>query len=419
MLPFGPTPLTNDVEVRRILDVPFPNDSATVSFQLKYPANSQLVAVVSDSTGFGSGGTSVAALVTTSSDASCFNSTTQVSPDFVFSIDPANQLVQCEDTRIWWDNSTVQGTPNFLGIIPGGQSFAVPETNITNVVSEGTGFTWIPSIRGGTTLILVGGDNRGNGSAGSTLILVSSGIDNDISCLSDTSPSSTAGDPAGGAYPTGNGGWTGRSSGGTSVGAIVGGVLGGLAFVIACILLLWVFRRRQRRQKRTTKLSVDLINEDEDDGAPRTMRHNELPQNYQPEPYMVPIPDSTASELDDDLSVRSPLTAAGTRTSYYGRAETPDRLSAVGFGGVGAGAGVGGGSSAGRKGGAPKAMRAVNIIQHQDAGPNNKADGEEPVETIELPPAYTMVKTSTTSGGPPGASTSFGNGNEAGGPRRC
>src|ERR1700678_4520285 len=64
---------------------------------------------VSDSTGFGSGGTSVAALVTTSSDASCFNSTTQVSPDFVFSIDPANQLVQCEDTRIWWDNSTVQG----------------------------------------------------------------------------------------------------------------------------------------------------------------------------------------------------------------------------------------------------------------------------------------------------------------------
>jgi hypothetical protein len=64
-------------------------------------------------------------------------------------------------------------------------------------------------------------------------------------------------------------------------------------------------------------------------------------------------------------------------------------------------------------------MRAVNIIQHQDAGPNNKADGEEPVETIELPPAYTMVKTSTTSGGPPGASTSFGNGNEAGGPRRC
>ena len=74
------------------------------------------------------------------------------------------------------------------------------------MASEGTGFTWQPSLRGGTTIILVGGDNRGNGSAGSTTNLVSSGVENDISCLSDTSPSSTAGSPAGGAYPTGNGG---------------------------------------------------------------------------------------------------------------------------------------------------------------------------------------------------------------------
>lgn len=39
------------------------------------------------------------------------------------------------------------------------------------------------------------------------MILVSSGFQNDISCLSDTSPSSTAGSPAGGAYPTGGGGF--------------------------------------------------------------------------------------------------------------------------------------------------------------------------------------------------------------------
>ena len=68
--------------------------------------------------------------------------------------------------------------------------------------SEGTGFSWLPSIRAGTTLILVGGDNRGNGSAGSTTNLVSAGINNDISCLSNASPSSTAGNPAGGTYPT-------------------------------------------------------------------------------------------------------------------------------------------------------------------------------------------------------------------------
>ena len=47
VLPSGPTPLSSGVEVRTILDVPFPDDSTTVSFQLKYPAFSQLVAVVS------------------------------------------------------------------------------------------------------------------------------------------------------------------------------------------------------------------------------------------------------------------------------------------------------------------------------------------------------------------------------------
>jgi len=47
VLPSGPTPLKNNLEVRRILDVSFPSDSTAVTFQLKYPANSQLVAVVS------------------------------------------------------------------------------------------------------------------------------------------------------------------------------------------------------------------------------------------------------------------------------------------------------------------------------------------------------------------------------------
>ena len=47
VLPNGPTPLSSGVEVRRILDVPFPEGSRSVSFKLDYPALSQLVAVVS------------------------------------------------------------------------------------------------------------------------------------------------------------------------------------------------------------------------------------------------------------------------------------------------------------------------------------------------------------------------------------
>jgi hypothetical protein len=99
-------------------------------------------------------------------------------------------------------------TPNFLGVIPGGQSFIVPESNITTLTPLTSGFTWNPSIRAGTTLILIGGDNRGNGSGGSTTYQVQAGPENDISCLSNFSPSSTAGNPAGGTL-TGSGTPTG------------------------------------------------------------------------------------------------------------------------------------------------------------------------------------------------------------------
>jgi hypothetical protein len=47
VVPFGPTPLPNNVEVRKILDLPFPGNSTSLSFQLSYPENSQFVVVVS------------------------------------------------------------------------------------------------------------------------------------------------------------------------------------------------------------------------------------------------------------------------------------------------------------------------------------------------------------------------------------
>ncbi|PPQ69887.1 hypothetical protein CVT26_014150, partial [Gymnopilus dilepis] len=350
-----------------------------------------------DSKAFGSGGTSVAAQVTSSGDASCFDSSKSVQPDFVFSIDPPNQIVQCQDTRLSWDPSTVQGTPNFVGVIPGGQSFAIPQGQITTIQSEGTGFSWTPSVRAGTTLILVGGDNRGNGTGGSFFNVVSAGINNNGSCLSNSSPSSTPGSPAGGSYPTGTGSNTGNSTDGTkhsNTGAIVGGVIGGLAAFIIFLVLLWFFRRK-RKQKRIMKERPDLLNDDEDEGTATghggtSTRRNELPQYYQPEPFLVPDPTvegsttGTATGTDDPES-RRPLST--TTTSFYTRATTPDQASgsASGYGGY-----------TGRKGGAPRPMRAVNIVQHEDAGPSvpppedGEGDKEEP-ETIELPPAYTAV----------------------------
>ena len=192
---------------------------------------------------------------------------------------------------------------------------------------------------------------------------------------------------------------TSGSSGAANVGAIVGGVVGGLAFVVACVLIVWALRRRQNSQRRTKKLSTNVIDADDDDDAPRAMRENELPQNYQPEPFMVPIPAPTPTEFDDEFGSGRPL-SSGTRTSFYTRSDTPDMASTLHGPGPGVTT-VAGSSGVGRKGGAPKPMRAVNIIQHHDAGPSNNGEGEEPVETIELPPAYTMVRTSGGSGGPP------------------
>ena len=87
-------------------------------------------------------------------------------------------------------------TPNFLGIIPGGQSFVVPEGTITTDSTTGTGFSYQANLRAGTTFLLMGGDVQGNGTGGSVTYIVGLGND-DGSCLSNNSPSSTPGTPAG------------------------------------------------------------------------------------------------------------------------------------------------------------------------------------------------------------------------------
>jgi hypothetical protein len=110
LVPVGPSPLANNIEVRTIVNIPIRGCGARLS---AYVTNiihlTYHDAQVSDSSAFGSGGTSIAAQVLSSDDTTCFNASASVNPDFVFSIDPPNQIVQCSPTRLWWDNTTVQG----------------------------------------------------------------------------------------------------------------------------------------------------------------------------------------------------------------------------------------------------------------------------------------------------------------------
>ncbi|THG96633.1 hypothetical protein EW026_g5230 [Hermanssonia centrifuga] len=378
ILPFGPSPLANNTEVRKIFQSNFTGDSTSHSFLLSYPESSQFVAVVSDSTGFGSGGTSGAVAVLSSNDSSCYNVNQGVQPDFFYSLVP-NSLTQCAATRIWWDPTAgVQGTPSFQGVIPGGQSFIVPQGSLTTVAEQGLGFNWSPSVRAGTTMVFVASDDRGPGTGGSSTYIVNFG---DNGCLNDQSPSSTAGNPAGGSYPTStSGAGIGNSdTHHTDVGAIVGGVIGGLVGLVSILLIVLFFIRRNRFHKSQNSRPVDLLNDQEGDGEP----DGNLPQYYRPEPFIVPDP-TVSSSYGGDPETR---TTTGLRPSLDGRSrysgttadllrpDTPDRSATSGS------------TAYMRKSPAPPSFRPVNIIQHDDAGPS-----EDAPETIELPPAYTHIK---------------------------
>ncbi|KAF9239894.1 hypothetical protein BU15DRAFT_46185 [Melanogaster broomeanus] len=406
IIPYGPPPLPNNVETRTIVYQEFSGNSSSVTFQLKYPTNSQFVTVVSDSTGFGTGGTSVVAIVMDSSDSSCYNATQNVSPDFPFNIYPTNQVVQCSPSRLWWNSSQVQGSPNFQGVIPGGQSFTIPVGQITQVANEGTGFNWTPSVRAGSTLIIVAGDGRGLGTGGSAPYSVQAGSYPNSSCLTDNSPSSTAGPPAGGVYPTNTSG--DETSGGTPFlptpsNPASGGIIGGLAALVILALGGFYIIRRRTAPRSQKERPVDLLQGDPDDNEPPP--NAELLQYYRPEPFLATAPTEVSSAYAQEDGGRrsvagSNLRYDSTMDSRYGTSDrrqsgvttfSDPRSATPELDGATAPSGSTAGMTNSRKSPMPRQLRPINIIQHEDAGLSNADDGEQP-ETIELPPAYTNIR---------------------------
>ncbi|KAK1226705.1 hypothetical protein PQX77_010308 [Marasmius sp. AFHP31] len=222
---------------------------------------------VSDSTGFGSGGTSTAQQVTSSDNSSCYNASTSVVSQWVFNIEPESQIVQCQPTRLWWDPSEVQGNVSFLGVIPGGNSSEIPEGQITDKWTQGlgTGFDWTPNIRAGTVLHIVASDARGTGNGGSKRATVGDSLNRNNSCLNDQSPSSTVSGPVpSNTAPESRPSIVPEapetpSSTPLPVVAIVVSAIGGfLVFGLVAFILRWHLRKRRSaagRQK--SPLSID------------------------------------------------------------------------------------------------------------------------------------------------------------------
>lgn len=167
----------------------------------------------------------------------------------------------------------------------------------------------------------------------------------------------------------------------------VGGVIGGLVFLAAVVLVLLFLRRRKNVQKNQKERPVDLLQDDEGDAAPQ---RTELPQYYEPEPFIVPDPTATSSSAhghDDADGRRHSESTSGARplsgATSTSRSGTPDMAAVLSGSTV---------TSARKSALGPRSLRPVNIIQHDDAGPSEAGVKEEEEETIELPPAYTNIR---------------------------
>jgi len=390
IIPWGTSPLSGGLEVRHILDVPF-NDSSHVSFNLPYPQNSQFVAVVSDNNGaksnFASGGVTVPVSVLGTGSGDCLPKT-QVAPDFPFSTDPIGVVTTCQAGFFTWDASSVNGDVTLWGVIPGGQGFII---NGTSTNDQGkAAISWAPTVSTGTGLLVVAGDNRGFGSGGSFQGFLQPG-NGTTSCLDSSSPMSTPGSPAGGSYPTdssgdkssGGGGGGGGSGGKSDVGAIVGGVIGGVAGVAILGVVVFLLLRRRKHKRRAAGEPVDLLEGREGERVGDAT----VPQQYLPEPYH--IPPSTSNEMSETASAHH-LTARDRRVSGLSMT-TQTRPSTEETSAVPGGSTT---RTSNKSAAGPPQLRAMNIIQHEDAGPSEgPKEEEQEAETVELPPAYTNIRT--------------------------
>lgn len=171
-----------------------------------------------------------------------------------------------------------------------------------------------------------------------------------------------------------------------------GGVIGGVVGAIALVLIGVFFIRRHRFHQSGKERPVDLFNEPEGENS----HDGHPPQYYQPEPFVVPDPTvvstvgpygtvMTSSDGRPSLDHRISSNLTGELPGTV-RSETPDH--SVGT------------STYMRKSPAPPSFRPVNIIQHDDAGPSEGFAPQE-TETIELPPAYTNLRTASNTAPPP------------------
>ncbi|KAI9065827.1 hypothetical protein FKP32DRAFT_1567095 [Trametes sanguinea] len=241
----------------RTLDIPadnYSNGKGSFTATLPFAAAKQFLAIMSDSTGFATGG--VSKLITVGKP-SGQNSCNTTDPGVDFTFETNSFLGQCLTYTFDHYEGAVQPF-TVTGIIPGGTVFP-----LTAPVGSAS-FDWVVNVKSGTPIVFMGSDSKGrNGGCGQVLNV---GLSDDATCLTKNSPAVVAhpptqtkpatSKPSASKTQTGtvstsatasataapDDGSSSKTSGGTIAGAIIGCLIG--AFVVGT--LIWFYLRRRR-----------------------------------------------------------------------------------------------------------------------------------------------------------------------------
>ncbi|KAI9573022.1 hypothetical protein HD554DRAFT_2311399 [Boletus coccyginus] len=245
--------LSSSAHTAKLLNVPlnisvpstaFDNNQGSYQVSpISFAQGIRFLIIMSDATGFGTGGTSE--LLTVGAGSSC--DTTRPSPPYIFILSPS-PLPECGS----WVFSGYSGAilpVTITGVIPGGDLFFLHATE--------SSFTWVSDIAAGITVVFTMTDAQGRSGGSSDAEMVNPS--NNAGCLNTNSPSSTVNPVASSTVvssstspPTQT-----STSSGMSLGTIVG-VAVGTVVAVAAIVALAVFclKRRGRSRDRVAPIQI-------------------------------------------------------------------------------------------------------------------------------------------------------------------
>ncbi|KAH9949235.1 hypothetical protein B0H21DRAFT_144317 [Amylocystis lapponica] len=161
------------------------NGAGSFEVQLPFNDTQTMVVVMSDASGFGSGGVSNVITVGPSRDGSQCDTSAQ-HPDFTFGLS-VSQFTECQ-TVVFTDYAGAVQPLTIFGMVPGGTSFMLqPPTGSTS-------FNWVVDAAAGTTILFTAFDSRNR--TGGTSYLYAVGASNSAACLVGQSPSSVINPPS-------------------------------------------------------------------------------------------------------------------------------------------------------------------------------------------------------------------------------